>query len=600
MTVWAGNWQQKCPQSVPILEGYLDALHEGGERAAEMPKLRGSGCYVVPALRHWPVWSPTENVYVDAANYVVDDARETRESMLTLSREEAWSLAPIRISVDTKQERGKLTSASTYTLKKWGISRAEWRRSPIAPDARNLKLVAAFEWLKDNNRTYATWVKRHVDFLKDQERFSVPRYWLRTSDLLLKCNGVEVAAFPILYPRACFGDTNMRDLGLIDEACEKSIFTSHLRKLLSPCVAYIMKPELTFLLYDIGMARRLTLALSVAEKRGFSGDIATDHYTDSESYWRHEQDISCDMVRQMSVLGDVVPGEDADRTIYEFCHNESSPGRLAFPNFFITIAPAQWLFPLPAWLKDLAATNLSDVSGVVALHIYHVLMVSLKSILCEGVWFSSVFHYCMRIEFQGRGTIHVHVALWAIARDGMDLSGRVGDHYPGGFVTYLSKLYGGCKVDVQLGSGWLNYINGYVNKGHDSMDFRVKDHFKDKETNAPWRQTYRLLCKKAPLFAEVYLAMKKRPMMERSFLTDVLCAVIPGKIDVMVNAVTKHHLTYRTYLRRSVPVTSAEPSLAGAATLAHRKGQISLLVRMLFTVRLFHCLWVLQLTLTGT
>ena len=132
---------------MPILEGYLEAKRKEGE-AAEVPKLRGSDCYVVPALRHWPVWSPTENVYVDAAIYVVDDARETRESMLTLSREEAWSLAPIRVFVDWKHERGKLAVARTYTLKKWGISRAEWRRSPIAPDASNLKLVAAFDWLK--------------------------------------------------------------------------------------------------------------------------------------------------------------------------------------------------------------------------------------------------------------------------------------------------------------------------------------------------------------------------------------------------------------------------------------------------------------------
>ena len=540
----------------------------------------------MPALRHWPVWNPTSNVYVDADNYIDENVRETRESMLTLSREEAWSLAPIRVFVDWKHERGKLSVARTYTLKKWGISRAEWRRSPIAPDASNFKLVAAFDWLRKNNRTYDDWVKKHEEFLTDQERFSVPRYWLRTSDLLLKCHGIEVAAFPILYPRACFGDTNMKELGLIDEDCEKSIFSSHLRKLLSPCVAYIMQPLLTFLLYDIGMARRLTCALSVAGKHGFSREIVTDHYTDSESYWRHEQDISCDMVRQMSVLCDVVPEDDADRTIYEFCHNETSPGRLAFPNFFITIAPAEWLFPLPAWLQDLVVGNLSDVSGVVALHVYHVLMVSLKGILREGMWFSSVFHYCIRIEFQGRGTIHVHVALWAIARDGMDLSGRIGDPYPGGFVIYLSKLFGGCRVDVQLGSGWLNYINGYVNKGNDSMDFRLKDHFKDKDTNAPWRQTYRLLCKKAPLLTEVYLAMKKRPMMERSFLTDVLCAVIPGKIDIMANAKTKHHLTYRTYLKRSAPVISADPSQAGGATLALKDGQVSLLVRMLFTVGL--------------
>ena len=380
-----------------------------------MPKLRGSDCYVVPALRHWPVWNPEENAYIDAANYGDDNARESKESMLALSRAEAWSLAPVRVFIDTKQERGKLTSARTCTLKKWGISRAEWRRTPIEPDPRNVKLVAAFAWLKANNRTYADWVEKHEEFLKDQERYSVPRYWWRTSDLLLHRDGVEVAAFPILYPRACFGDTNMKDLGLIDEDCEKSIFTNHLRKLLSPCAAYVMQPLLTFLLYDIGMARRLTLALSVADKRGFSGEIATDHYTDSESYWRHEQDISCDMVRQMSILCDVVPAEGVDPTIYEFCHNETEPGRLAFPNHFITIAPAEWLFPLPAWLQDLAATNLSDISGVVALHTYHVLMVTLTAILRENVWFSSVFHYCIRVEFQGRGTIHVHVALWAIA-----------------------------------------------------------------------------------------------------------------------------------------------------------------------------------------
>ena len=124
----------------------------------------------------------------------------------------------------------------------------------------------------------------------------------------------------------------------------------------------------------------------------FSAEIATDHYTDSESYWRHEQDFSCDGVRQMSALCDVEPVQGADRTIYDFCHKPSAPARIAYPNHFITIAPAEWLFPMPAWLQDLTANNLSDVSGLVALHIYHVLMTTMKTILVEGVWFSSVFH----------------------------------------------------------------------------------------------------------------------------------------------------------------------------------------------------------------
>ena len=109
-----------------------------------------------------------------------------------------------------------------------------------------------------------------------------------------------------------------------------------------------------------------------------------------------------------------------------------------------------------------------------------------------------------RVEFQGRVSIHVHVALWAMARLGMELKGRTGEHYLGDFVNYLASFIGGCKVDVQLGSGQLNYIDGYVDKATYAIDSRPKGHFQDKDSNAPWRQTYRLLCKKALLLTEGY------------------------------------------------------------------------------------------------
>jgi hypothetical protein len=206
---------------------------------------------------------------------------------------------------------------------------------------------------------------------------------------------------------------------------------------------------------------------------------------------------------------------------------------LAFPNFFITIGPAEWLFPLPSWLQELVANGrLSDVSGMVALHIYHVLVVALKEILQPGEWFDEVFHYCMRIEFQGRGTVHIHIALWAIAKAALELDGRTGDYETSPFVNFLSSLFGGCNVDVQKGCGWLNYINGYVGKGSDAMDFRVSEHYQDKDANAVWRQTYRLMSKRAPLLTEVYLSMKKRPRMMRTFLVDTLCPIIPGKVDL--------------------------------------------------------------------
>ena len=86
---------------------------------------------------------------------------------------------------------------------------------------------------------------------------------IRTSTLLLHSPGIEVAAFPILYPRKCFGDTTIKERRLLQESCETSIFTSHLRKLLSSCTGYMLQPTLTFLLYDIAMAHRLTTAIHV-------------------------------------------------------------------------------------------------------------------------------------------------------------------------------------------------------------------------------------------------------------------------------------------------------------------------------------------------
>jgi hypothetical protein len=83
------------------------------------------------------------------------------------------------------------------------------------------------------------------------------------------------------------------------------------------------------------------------------------------------------------------------------------------------------------------------------------------------------------------------------------------------------------------------------------MDFRVKDHYKDKEVNAAWRQTYRLLAKKAPLLTEVYLSMKKRPKMLRTFLIDTLCPVIPGRVDIHKDTATQHHRMYAAYLAQA-------------------------------------------------
>ena len=185
------------------------------------------------------------------------------------------------------------------------MSRAEWQRHAIYPALNSPKLKAAYTWLRDNNWIYREWIEKHDIALESIAQMETPKYWIRTSDLLLHMDGVEVAAFPILYPRPSFGDTNLYKRQVLMEGAENSIVTSHMRKLLSSCTGYMLKPRLTFLINDIAMARRLTSAIKVSETRGFSAEVATDHYTDSEAYWRHEQNISCDMVRQMARWSEV-------------------------------------------------------------------------------------------------------------------------------------------------------------------------------------------------------------------------------------------------------------------------------------------------------
>ena len=46
----------------------------------------------------------------------------------------------------------------------------------------------------------------------------------------------------------------------------------------------------------------------VAERQNISAEVVSDHYVGSEAYWRHEQDISQDVVRIMKLRHEDVAG----------------------------------------------------------------------------------------------------------------------------------------------------------------------------------------------------------------------------------------------------------------------------------------------------
>ena len=104
----------KC-YSYPIHHTILPVgrIHRNSDGNASFTKsYKGAETYVSPQRRHWPVYDTSTGEYQDASNYFDDNAPEDdRESMLELTKQESWELAPIRIFMELKRERGKLTQA---------------------------------------------------------------------------------------------------------------------------------------------------------------------------------------------------------------------------------------------------------------------------------------------------------------------------------------------------------------------------------------------------------------------------------------------------------------------------------------------------------
>ena len=132
-----------------------------------------------------------------------------------------------------------------------------------------------------------------------------------------------------------------------------------------------------------------------------------------------------------------------------------------------------------------------------------------------GTRFFIVMEYTMKTEYQGRGTPHWHFAAWVVCFGLLaNLAGR-SKKYISPFVRFLELVFR-CEIDVQVGNGRLNYINGYVSKDHDAVDVGLGEYVQ-KGATAPWLAAYRLLCKGSPCIPEVAIRMAQLPDFERSY-----------------------------------------------------------------------------------
>ena len=97
------------------------------------------------------------------------------------------------------------------------------------------------------------------------------------------------------------------------------------------------------------------------------------------------------------------------------------------------------------------------------LDLYRKLVETMKDLLNTkdqaNEFFEEVFEHSVRIEFQGRGTLHIHVIAWAILQPGVKIAGKVVEKRWSQFVRLLHETFKS-NVDVAIGA-YHNYISGY-------------------------------------------------------------------------------------------------------------------------------------------
>ena len=168
---------------------------------------------------------------------------------------------------------------------------------------------------------------------------------------------------------------------------------------------------------------------------------------------------------------------------------------------------------------------MTDFQGPMTLNIYRILMETMEGLLRSNEFFDEVYEHVIRVEFQGRGTLHIHVIAWAILQPGVRIAGNVSDGKWSPFVRLLHRLFKS-NVDVAIGA-YHNYISGYISKASDAMNFSTNEHFRAKVNDA-WLVVYRLMCKRVLLIPEIFVYFGRLPHMERSFRTDTIYA--PGPL----------------------------------------------------------------------
>ena len=124
--------------------------------------------------------------------------------MWKLSQDEARSLELVVIWFDMNKKK-KTRKMGTYNWNKMNIASGKWKEPRMVERQLTKPAEAAYDWLM-TNETYASWQLAAMTAGPHKDHGYVFQTWN-----LLHSPGIEVAAFPLLYPQRSFGDANLKD-----------------------------------------------------------------------------------------------------------------------------------------------------------------------------------------------------------------------------------------------------------------------------------------------------------------------------------------------------------------------------------------------------
>ena len=490
--------------------------------------------YVTPQASHWNAW----------VAHIAPEAPAGTPLHQVLTKEERRALAPLAFKIEYKNRRGG--NAEITSKQKKTLTRARWNAEPVEQTLPSPAAQRALQWLMDNNSTYRFYVNKHKMLLQEG-RIAPGNLWILTAELLLNMPGAEVAACPWLYPHASFGDTDLafrlKQLNQIAQASTPSLKVSWGRKITCRSVDYAEDYALHCYLYDVSLARTLSSVVNMAEQKKMAPETFTTDMPAFEMYWYRQTQMLEDIVRQT--------------------------GRL--PELFFTVAPAEWKFPLHQGVfPPSTGAQLSSQQILLTLHLYNSLQALLREMFFENedalaaCGIESIDHWCMRFEFQKRGTIHVHALCWLRPMKGRhpsELTGKNGVENNSPLVKLLQSVFES-SVDVQGGKcshNLMTYILGYVGKASDALQFRTKDGRctgRGPQEETRWRQIYRLLSKRSPLEQEMTMDMACQPTVRSSFTGAFVHAPVPG--SKALNNDRHLYNAFQDWLEDRVTVTADE------------------------------------------